>query len=102
MRGPSRTEPGVKNTYEAEMDEALAAHPPEIVWKKNRHGVLVAMKVRDPHAERSIEAQAERLRASAAHIERDLIEEEAAEVAERFRRYRADNTPLMVAARTAI
>jgi hypothetical protein len=102
MRGPTRTEPGVKNTYETEMDAALKAQPPVIVWRTNRKGIQVAVKVQDPHAERSIEAQADRLRASAAHAERGLIEEEAYEVAERFRKHRADNSPLMAAARRAI
>lgn len=102
MRGPSRTEPGVKNTYETEMDAALRTQPPVIVWKPNGKGILVAVEVRDPHTERSIQAQSERLRASADRAERDLFEQEAREVAERFRKYRADNSPLMTAARTAI
>lgn len=85
-----------------QMDAALKAQPPVIVWRKNKRGVMVAVEVNDPHAERSIEAQAERLRASAARAERELMEDEAREVAERLRKHRADNTPLMVAARSAI
>lgn len=49
MRGPSRTEPGVKNTYEAEMDEALKAAPPVIRWRKNNRGIWVHVSIRDPH-----------------------------------------------------
>lgn len=52
MRGPSRTEPGVKNTYETEMDAALNAEPPVIVWEPNGSGILVAVEVRDPHTTR--------------------------------------------------
>lgn len=92
---------GMKNTYETEMDKALRADPPEIVWRKNKHGIRVAVKIRDPHAERSIEAQAERLRASADRQER-AEREEAYAVAERFRKFRAENTRLMTAARSAL
>jgi hypothetical protein len=42
----------VKNTYEAEMDEALKADPPVILWRTNRKGIQVAVKIRDPHTTR--------------------------------------------------
>jgi len=86
------------NTYEAEMTKALEKHPPEIVWRKNNRGILVAVEVHDPHGETTIQAQAARLRASADRAERA----EAYEVAERFRKHRANNTPLMTAARSVL
>lgn len=101
MRRPVYRKTEVKNTYETEMDKALQNDPPEIQWRKNRHGVFEAVEVRDPHGETSIQAQAERLRASADRAER-AEREEAYAVAERFRKFRAENTRLMAAARTSI
>ena len=86
------------NTYEAEMTKALEKQPPEIIWRKRPNGILVAVEVRDPHGETTIQAQAERLRASADRAERA----EAFEVAEAIRQHRANNTPLTTAARTSI
>lgn len=87
--------------FSPEMDALLEQTPPEIQWRKNRHGVFEAVAVRDPHGETSIQAQAERLRASADRQER-AEREEAYAVAERFRRFRAENTRLMAAARSAL
>lgn len=42
------------NAYVAEMDEALAANPPEIVWRNNGKGVQVAVSVKDPRAEYAV------------------------------------------------
>lgn len=92
---------GMKNTYETEMDALLEQAPPEIQWRKNRRGIWVAAKVRDPHVETTIQAQAERLRASADRQEREE-REEAYAVAERFRKFRAENTRLMAAAGSAL
>ena len=41
------------NKYEQEMDEALAARPPVIVWVPNRRGVSKAVVLYDPHTERA-------------------------------------------------
>lgn len=89
---------GRMNTYEAEMTKALEKHPPEILWRKNNRGILVAVEVRDPYGETTIQAQAERLRASADRAERA----EAYEVAEAIRQHRANNTPLMTSARSVL
>lgn len=97
-----RNGPRPNNIHHIEMDAALAERPPVIKWAKNKRGVMVAVEIHDPHAEKSTEAQAERLRDNAARYEREaleLMEDEAREVAERFRKYRADNSPLQAAAR---
>lgn len=86
--------------HNPKFDEALDRNPPVIVWAKGKHGIQVAVEVHDPHAERSSEAQAERLRRSALRAEWDAMEDEAREVAERFLKHRADNSPLQAAART--
>lgn len=52
MRRPVYRRTEVKNTYETEMDAALSAEPPLIVWRPNGKGVLVAVKIRDPHTTR--------------------------------------------------
>lgn len=106
-----------RNAYERDMDEALEADPPQIVWRKDNHGILRAVSVSDRHAEGTTAAQARRLRAAAEIAEREeaarqaeitrlqvleLMQAEADEVAERFRKHRADNTPLMSAARREI
>lgn len=108
---------GGGNTYEQDMQRALDANPPEIVWKKDRRGVMRAVEVNDPHAEASAAAQAQRLRRSAEVAEREeaarqaevsrlqvlrLMQDEAAEVVERFRKHRADNAPLLTSARREI
>lgn len=105
------------NKDRTEMDEALAKRPPEILWRKDKHGILRAAEVRDPHAETTTAAQARRLRAAAEIAEREeaarqaeitrlqvlqLMQDQAAEVVEHFRKHRADNTPLMSAARRSI
>jgi predicted amidohydrolase YtcJ len=41
------------NRYEIEMDKALEANPPVIVWHKDKHGVMRHVFIDDPHAERS-------------------------------------------------
>lgn len=116
-QGVGRHNKGTFNIYRTAMDEALEADPPVIEWRKNRRGVYEAVKVLDPHADTTPGAQARRLRASAEVAERvaaavqaerqrlqvlELMQQEAAEVVERFRKHRADNTPLMAAARTEI
>lgn len=73
---------GGRNLTATEMDRLLEQHPPEIVWEKNSYGVWYAVVVHDPYMERPVAQQ-------------------AVEVAD-FRKRRADNTPLMTAARTAI
>lgn len=105
------------NRHEQEMDAALEKNPPVIVWRKDKHGIQRAVSVKDPHAEASTAAQAQRMRRSAEVAEREeaarqaeitrlqvlqLMQDEAAEVAERFRKHRADNTPLLTSARREI
>jgi len=51
--------------YEREMAKVLEKNPPVIVWKKDKHGIQRAVSVKDPHAEASIAAQAQRMRRSA-------------------------------------
>lgn len=97
-RGPYWEARKAANTYEAEMNALLEKHPPEIIWRRNNRGILVAVEVHDPHGETTIQAQAERLRASADRAERA----EAYEVAEAIRQHRANNTPLMTSARREI
>lgn len=57
------------NAYRTAMDKVLEKNPPVIVWRKNKHGIQIAVQVIDPHTETSIEAQAERLRQSAMRAE---------------------------------
>lgn len=49
----TRNGPRNINNHCREMDEALKRNPPVIVWAKNKRGVMVAVEVRDPHAERT-------------------------------------------------
>lgn len=92
------------NKDQAEMDALLEANPPVIQWEK-RNGVMYAVQVDDPHAETKATAKAERLRAQE-QADREtalaLMQQEADEVAERLRKFRADNSPLMAAARTEL
>jgi hypothetical protein len=37
---------------QTQFDLDLAEHPPQIIWRKNSHGVREAIYVDDPHAER--------------------------------------------------
>lgn len=130
-----------------EKDEALvAAHPPQITWRKGKHGIWVAAKVvetptranasRPPVSSRSPrcryghrltpdnvdvtragyrrcltckadkqerrDAQRRALEAAVEAMALQPMEVDAAEVAERFRKHRAANTPLMQSARTDI
>lgn len=39
------------NSYNKEMDAALAADPPSITWEK-RNGVMVAVFISDPHTKK--------------------------------------------------
>lgn len=39
------------NMHCQEMTEALEANPPEIVWVKDRGGIMRAVSVKDPHGE---------------------------------------------------
>lgn len=60
------------NRHEQEMDAALATNPPVIVWQFDpRRKVQVAIYIRDPHAERSAEALAQRERAREAEVVSD-------------------------------
>lgn len=113
----ARTNPGSESALrvgEREWGEVLDRDPPKITWRRKPNGVFVATSVHDPHADTSPGAQAGRLRAAADEAEREYaaqqaerarleflreMREEADEVAERFRKHRADNTPLMTAAR---
>jgi hypothetical protein len=105
------------NNYEREMAKALDANPPKIVWRKDKHGVMRAESVMDPHAETTTAAQARRLRYAAMEAEQkeaarqaeitrlqvlQLMQDQADEVVERFRKHRADNTPLLTSARREI
>ena len=101
----SRNGPRNVNAHCREMTAALDANPPVIVWAKDKRGVMVAVEVHDPHAERTADAQAERVRASVAKADREYqesLQQEADDTAERFRKHRAANTPLLYAARRAI
>lgn len=86
------------NAHTKEMDALLEKDPPLILWEKNRRGVMVAVEIHDPHAERSVEAQAERLRAAADRYE----QEEARKAAALMEQRRLDTTRLMISARTSI
>lgn len=52
------------NVHTNEMDAALEARPPKITWVPNGHGVMVAVTIHDPHAEReaSVSQRAAQLR----------------------------------------
>lgn len=89
------------NRHCREMDEALEANPPQITWRKNSHGVMVAVSVNDPHAEGRGTESRQRY-AYTLEAESMAAEQQAREVADRFRRHHAENTPLMIAARTEI
>jgi hypothetical protein len=39
------------NSYCREMDKALEARPPVIVWRKDARGILVAVSIDDPHTQ---------------------------------------------------
>lgn len=93
------------NVHCRAMDEALEKRPPVIQWRKNNHGVMVATSVNDPHAESVGHAELlDRIDRRAAEEARSLLEmqEQARMVAQRFEKHRADNTPLMNAARRGI
>lgn len=111
----TRIGPRPNNTHCREMDRALKRNPPVIIWEKGKHGVMVAVEIRDPHAESSVAAQAERMRATADRADRkaaaeeaeqarlralELLQREADDTAERFTTYRTQNTSLLNAART--
>lgn len=97
--GVGRHNDGTFNRVRTAMDEALAANPPKIVYRKGKGGIYHAIEVRDPHAETTAQLEWD---ARMAREEEALaaMREEADEVAERFRKHRADNTPLLAAART--
>lgn len=60
MRGSYNRNTRLDNAIRAEMDKALEARPPVITWRKNKHGILVAVSVRDPHAEYTAPARGRR------------------------------------------
>lgn len=108
---------GGTNLHCKDMDKALEQRPPVIVWERNKRGVMVAVEVHDPHAERSTDAQVDRLNASADRADRkaaaktaeqarlrlvEMLQEDADQVADRFKTHRANNTRLLAAARTEI
>lgn len=98
MRNGARVSNGdTPNSYARDMDAALAESPPEIRWER-RSGVMVAIEVDDPHTATKTAAQ----RLEQARLRLRKHQQEADEVAERFRKHRVDNTPLMNAARTEI
>jgi hypothetical protein len=116
-RRPPGPHQGGTNVHCKEMDRLLANRPPVIVWEKNKRGVMVAIEIRDPHAERSTDAQVDRLNAPADRADLkaaaktteqarlrlvEMLQEEADQVADRFKTHRANNTRLMAAARTEI
>jgi hypothetical protein len=50
--GVGRRGDGTTNSCERETAKAMEANPPEIVWRRRRGGIYVAVYVKDPHAER--------------------------------------------------
>jgi hypothetical protein len=95
---PTREPPLRKETA---YDRQIAEHPPEIVWRKNSHGIFVKVSVRDPHVETKAQREwADRLAREKAALA--AMEQEAREVAARFEQHRAENTSLMAAARKEI
>lgn len=50
-RERSYSAPSGFNAYERQMDAALEANPPKIVWRKGKDGILRAESVNDPHTE---------------------------------------------------
>lgn len=94
-----------RNRYEQDMDAALRENPPEIVWRKDKHGIMRAVSVKDPHAEKSGDARIDRRRYAAQialNEQARAIDREAREVADRLAAVRVSNSPLMAAARKAI
>ena len=85
------------NAYGRAMDEALAESPPVIKWELRPGGIRVAVSVDDPHTVKPLK----RKKPKQPKAPREP-EPEAYEIAERFRKHIADNTPLMRAARTEI
>lgn len=100
-RERSYAAPSGMNNYEREMTRAIAANPPVIVWVKDRRGIMRAASVMDPHAETKAAREWD-ARMVQDEVTLASMQQEADEVAERFRKHRADNTTLMTAARTAI
>lgn len=89
------------NFWQDKYDEVIAAKPPRIVWRKGNDGIFRAISVRDPHAEaRAQRDWDDRMAREEARLA--VMEEEACEAAEQAERLRADNTPLMAAARTEL
>lgn len=93
--------PSGANTYTTQADRALQLNPPVIKWRRKNNGIWVAVSVQDPHAETAAQrAWDERMAREQAVL--DAMEDEAREVAERFRQHRSNNTSLLQAARTEI
>ena len=104
---------GARGSYNSDHNPRFEAElekwPPHIVWRKNRRGVMVAVEVRDPHAERGYDAHLERMRENADRMEREearhaqeSMEAEARLIAAQLNRERFNNSPLAAAARTSI
>lgn len=121
-RGPHQ---GGTNLHCQEMDRLLEKAPPVIKWAKNKHGVMVHVEIDDPHTEsrkrgrakaeapmkaRPLTAAAYKAALAARALELrearerrlEAMQTEADEVAERFRKHHAENTPLLNAARSAL
>lgn len=100
---PGAQHRAVRPLEQKKYDALLAKHPPKITWRRKASGVWVAVSVRDPHAEATHEAVEERLRFAELEQERlEAMEDEARRVAEQREQERADNTPLIYAARRSI
>ena len=92
---------GAFNKERTAWDEALDANPPKIVWHKGKDGIFRAIAVRDPHAETKAQREWDE-RISREQVALLAMQEEADAAAERLRKHRADNTPLLSAARSEI
>lgn len=100
-RERSYAAPSGFNAYERQMEAALNANPPKITWRKGKDGIFRATAVRDPHAETKAQREWDE-RISREQVALLAMQEEADAAAERLRKHRADNTPLMSAARSEI
>lgn len=110
-RRPAR-EANPRNREQTAYDKAIAANPPKILWVKSSKGIFVAAKVIDPHAEAGQYVPVERCKND--HVfdaentvwradgSRECRACKRQRDREYFARKRAENSPLVAAARTDI
>lgn len=109
-RPPRESNPG--NREQTAFDKVIAANPPRILWVKNNRGILVAAKVIDPHAEAGQYVPVDRCKNDhlfdaentvwRADGSRECRACKRQRDREYFARKRAENSPLVAAARTEL